>query len=39
MRQVHVKEAYGLWVTAAERAAMERELDRCEVVATGAPVS
>jgi hypothetical protein len=37
MRQVEVKEAYGLWVTAAERDAMARELDRCEVVPSGAP--
>ncbi|WNB85546.1 HNH endonuclease family protein [Cellulomonas sp. ATA003] len=32
MRQAEVKAAYGLWVTAAERDAVERELDRCEVV-------
>ena len=31
MRQVLVKATYGLWVTAAERAAAERELGRCEV--------
>ena len=40
IRQVRVKAAYGLWVTAAERDAMARELDRCEVVAapsTAAP--
>jgi hypothetical protein len=28
-----VKATYRLWVTAAERAAMAREMDRCEVVA------
>ncbi len=39
MRQVRVKEAYALWVTAAERDAMDRELDRCEVVATGVSAS
>lgn len=32
MTQVEVKDAYGLWVTEAERDAMRRELDRCEVV-------
>jgi hypothetical protein len=37
LRQVQVKSAYGLWVTQAERAAMARELDRCEV--TQAPAS
>jgi hypothetical protein len=31
VRQVRVKAAYGLWVTEAERAAMDRELDRCVV--------
>ncbi len=31
-RQVRVKAAYGLWVTAAEKAAMERQLDGCVVV-------
>lgn len=36
LRQVRVKAAYGLWVTAAERDAMRRQLDRC-VVATGSP--
>ncbi len=34
LRQVRVKAAYGLWVTAAERDAMGRELNRC-VVAPG----
>jgi len=33
MRQTQVKAAYGLWVTAAERDAVARELDRCELVA------
>ena len=39
MRQVEVKAAYRLWVTRAERDAIERELDRCEVApaATTAP--
>ncbi|WP_298458791.1 HNH endonuclease family protein [uncultured Cellulomonas sp.] len=37
MRQAEVKAAYGLWVTAAERDAVERELDRCEVVEPAAP--
>ena len=36
MRQVHIKAAYRLWVTAAEREALDRELDRCDVV-TPAP--
>jgi len=31
LRQVRVKAAYGLWVTAAERDALDRELDRCVV--------
>ena len=31
LRQVRVKAAYGLWVTAAERDAIARELARCEV--------
>jgi hypothetical protein len=31
VRQVRVKAAYGLWVTEAERAAMDRVLDRCVV--------
>jgi hypothetical protein len=31
LRQVRVKAAYGLWVTAAERDAMRRQLDRCVV--------
>ena len=31
LRQVRVKAAYGLWVTAAERDALERELGRCVV--------
>ena len=35
IRQVRVKAAYGLWVTAAERDAIARELGRCEVVAAG----
>jgi hypothetical protein len=33
LRQAEVKAAYGLWVTAAERDAMAREMDRCEVTA------
>jgi hypothetical protein len=33
IRQAQVKATYRLWVTAAERAAIEREMDRCEVVA------
>ncbi|WP_448058691.1 HNH endonuclease family protein [Cellulomonas hominis] len=33
-RQVRVKAAYGLWVAAAEKAAMERQLDGCVVVDT-----
>ena len=32
LRQVRVKAAYGLWVTPAERAAIDRQLDRCVVV-------
>ncbi|RYV51875.1 HNH endonuclease family protein [Pengzhenrongella frigida] len=32
IRQIRVKAAYGLWVTAAERDALARELGRCEVV-------
>lgn len=32
LQQVRVKAAYGLWVTAAERDAIDRELDRCVVV-------
>ena len=36
LRQVRVKAAYGLWVTAAERDALNRELNRC-VVATVRP--
>ena len=39
MRQVQVKAAYRLWVTAAERDALDRELDRCEVAPSGAPAS
>jgi hypothetical protein len=31
VRQVRVKAAYGLWVTAAERDAMDRTLDGCVV--------
>ncbi|MGV8977173.1 MAG: HNH endonuclease family protein [Cellulomonas sp.] len=31
LRQVRVKAAYGLWVTAAERDAMHRQLGRCVV--------
>jgi len=34
MQQVRVKAAYGLWVTAAERDAIARELGECEVVAS-----
>jgi len=36
LRQVRVKAAYGLWVTAAERDALNRELNGC-VVATVSP--
>ena len=36
LRQVRVKAAYGLWVTAAERDALNRELNGC-VVATVRP--
>ncbi len=32
LTQATVKAAYGLWVTAAERDAIDRELDRCVVV-------
>ncbi len=32
IRQAQVKARYGLWVTAAERDAIDRELDRCEVL-------
>ena len=35
IRQVRVKAAYGLWVTAAERDAIARELGRCDVAAAG----
>ncbi|MBC7292066.1 MAG: HNH endonuclease [Actinotalea sp.] len=35
--QTTVKAAYGLWVTAAERDAIARELDRCVVVEPGGP--
>ena len=38
LRQVRVKAAYGLWVTRAERDAMERELGRCAVVDTPAAI-
>ena len=31
LRQISVKSAYGLWVTAAERDALGRQLDRCVV--------
>jgi hypothetical protein len=31
LRQVRIKAAYGLWVTGAERSAMERALDGCVV--------
>lgn len=31
LRQISVKSAYGLWVTAAERDALERQLGRCGV--------
>jgi hypothetical protein len=33
LRQAQVKATYRLWVTAAERDAMAREMDRCEVAA------
>lgn len=35
IRQVAVKAKWGLWVTAAERAALARELGRCRTVTTG----
>ena len=35
LRQVRVKAAYGLWVTAAERDAIARQLDRCVVARAG----
>ena len=35
IRQIRAKAAYGLWVTAAERDAIARELGRCEVVGAG----
>lgn len=35
IRQVAVKARYGLWVTAAEAAALDRELDRCAVADDG----
>jgi hypothetical protein len=34
---VRVKAAYRLWVTAAERDAMRRQLDRCVVADVRAP--
>ena len=37
LRQVRVKAAYGLWVTAAERDTMRRQLDRCVVAEVGVP--
>jgi hypothetical protein len=37
LRQVRVKAAYALWVTAAERDAMRRQLDRCVVAEVRAP--
>jgi hypothetical protein len=37
LRQVRVKSAYGLWVTAAERDALGRELGRCVVGTVRAP--
>ncbi|NMM32203.1 MAG: HNH endonuclease [Cellulomonas sp.] len=37
LRQVRVKAAYVLWVTAAERDTMRRQLDRCVVAEVGAP--
>ncbi|CAN5357345.1 hypothetical protein BH11ACT1_BH11ACT1_02220 [soil metagenome] len=37
LRQVRVKAAYGLWVTAAERDAMRHQLDRCVVAAARTP--
>ena len=35
LRQIRVKAAYGLWVTAAEHDALERELGRCVVAQHG----
>lgn len=35
LRQVRVKAAYGLWVTAAERDAIAHQLDRCVVARAG----
>lgn len=35
IRQIAVKSTWGLWVTAAERDALARELDRCRTVETG----
>ena len=35
LRQIRVKAAYDLWVTAAERDAMARTIDECVVVADG----
>ncbi|GAA2721295.1 HNH endonuclease family protein [Cellulomonas aerilata] len=35
LRQAQVKATYRLWVTAAERDAMAREMDRCEVTPPG----
>jgi len=37
MRQTQVKAAYGLWVTRAERDAIDRELDRCEPAPAATP--
>ncbi|MBO3101031.1 HNH endonuclease family protein [Cellulomonas fengjieae] len=37
LRQVRVKAAYGLWVTAAERDALDRELGRCVVGVARSP--
>lgn len=37
VRQVRMKAAYGLWVTAAERDAIERQLDGCAVARASPP--
>ncbi|WP_456824129.1 HNH endonuclease family protein [Cellulomonas sp. P5_E12] len=37
LRQVRVKASYGLWVTAAERDALDRELGRCVVGTVRSP--
>ncbi|WP_051639889.1 HNH endonuclease family protein [Cellulomonas sp. URHE0023] len=37
LRQIRVKAAYGLWVTAAEHDSLDRELGRCVVATTATP--